>query len=103
MIRPLSEAKAKKCWVFGVCFRNLLTFITIFLTVGLNNFGKKYQSLLDIFQAKMETNRFNLSFFFFAEEWAKRRPSLANLSIWTLVSYAKKFDTMKKQLVTTHN
>ena len=30
---------------------------------GLNNFGKKYQSFLDIFWAKMETNRLNLSFF----------------------------------------
>ena len=39
----------------------------------------------------------------FSEEWAKRRPNLANLSIWTLVSYARKFDTMKKQLITTHN
>merc|ERR1711962_1901449 len=39
----------------------------------------------------------------FKEEWAKRRPNLANLSIWTLVSYARKFDTMKKQLITTHN
>ena len=38
-----------------------------------------------------------------SEEWAKRRPNLANLSIWTLVSYARKFDTMKKQLISTHN
>ena len=28
---------------------------------------------------------------------------MANLSIWTLVSYARKFDTMKKQLITNHN
>ena len=62
--------------------------------IGTNCFEEKL--------AKMEINRFNL-FFFFTEEWAKRRPSLANLSIWTLVSYARKFDTMKKQLVTTHN
>ena len=39
----------------------------------------------------------------FKEEWAKRRPALANLSIWTLVSYARKFDTLKKQLITDHN
>ena len=28
---------------------------------------------------------------------------MANLSIWTLVSYARKFDTLKKQLVQSHN
>lgn len=39
----------------------------------------------------------------FKEEWAKRRPELANLSIWTLVSYARKFDTLKKQLILQHN
>ena len=39
----------------------------------------------------------------FKEEWAKRRPALANLSIWTLVSYARKFDSLKKQLIQDHN
>lgn len=39
----------------------------------------------------------------FKEEWAKKRPNLANLSIWTLVSYARKFDTLKKQLIQKHN
>ena len=39
----------------------------------------------------------------FKEEWSKLRPKLANLSIWTLVSYARKFDTLKKQLIQTHN
>ena len=35
----------------------------------------------------------------FKQEWAKLRPQLANLSIWTLVSYARKYDTLKKQLL----
>ena len=35
----------------------------------------------------------------FKQEWAKIRPGLANLSIWTLVSYARKYDTLKKQLL----
>ena len=35
----------------------------------------------------------------FREEWIKLRPEMCNLSIWTLVSYARKFDNLKKQLI----
>jgi hypothetical protein len=35
----------------------------------------------------------------FKEEWAKLRPDMKNLSIWTLVSYARKYDNLKKQLI----
>jgi len=35
----------------------------------------------------------------FREEWIKLRPEMSNLSIWTLVSYARKFDNLKKQLI----
>ena len=35
----------------------------------------------------------------FREEWIKVRPEMSNLSIWTLVSYARKFDNLKKQLI----
>ncbi len=39
----------------------------------------------------------------FKEEWIRRRPTLSNLSIWTLVSYGRKFDTLKKQLIAENN
>ena len=39
----------------------------------------------------------------FKEEWAKLRPDMASLSIWTLVSYARKYDNFKKQLVLENN
>ena len=39
----------------------------------------------------------------FKQEWAKLRPHLANLSIWTLVSYARKYDNLKKQLLADNN
>ena len=35
----------------------------------------------------------------FREEWIKLRPEMSSLSIWTLVSYARKFDNLKKQLL----
>jgi hypothetical protein len=35
----------------------------------------------------------------FREEWIKLRPEMSTLSIWTLVSYARKFDNLKKQLI----
>ncbi len=35
----------------------------------------------------------------FKEEWCKLRPSMSSLSIWTLVSYARKYDNLKKQLI----
>ena len=35
----------------------------------------------------------------FREEWIKLRPEMSSLSIWTLVSYARKFDNLKKQLI----
>ena len=38
----------------------------------------------------------------FKEEWAKLRPDMAALSIWTLVAYARKYDNFKKMLITDH-
>ena len=35
----------------------------------------------------------------FKEEWSKLRPDLSSLSVWTLVSYARKYDALKKQLI----
>ena len=35
----------------------------------------------------------------FKEEWLKLRPDLSSLSVWTLVSYARKYDALKKQLI----
>ncbi len=35
----------------------------------------------------------------FKEEWCKLRPEMSSLSIWTLVSYARKYDNLKKQLI----
>ncbi len=35
----------------------------------------------------------------FKEEWCKLRPEMKSLSIWTLVSYARKYDNLKKQLI----
>ncbi len=39
----------------------------------------------------------------FKEEWAKLRPDMASLSIWTLVSYARKYDNLKRQLIMDNN
>ena len=35
----------------------------------------------------------------FHEEWAKIRPDMAHLSVWTIVAYARKFDGLQRELI----
>eukprot|EP00094_Tigriopus_californicus_P000517 TCALIF_00501-PA protein Name:"Protein of unknown function" AED:0.04 eAED:0.04 QI:0/0.6/0.33/0.83/0.8/0.66/6/209/2301 len=38
----------------------------------------------------------------FLEEWQKLRPELDHFSIWTLWAYSRKYDNLKKQLISDH-
>lgn len=38
----------------------------------------------------------------FLEEWQKLRPELSHFSIWTLWAYSRKYDNLKKQLISDH-
>ena len=37
------------------------------------------------------------------EEWCKLRPDMASLSAWTLTAYARRFDNLKKQLISDND